>query len=254
MTDVKPEPPQIAPTASASRSDTADDSLAHLHKMSTTAGVGTTEYVAINPVAVAAVFLGLASALALMDEILLAFPVAAIMCGIIALVQIGRSGGTQTGRAIATIGIVLALLFAGLVGGRAIAQQSRNRADEQQIDGVIKKLSDAITAGDYDAAYALFGERFQQRVTKPQFVNVITAVHEGRYYGKVNSIHSNGRMEFQVSETSGELFARTMLVLDLANNNQDRQETLFRKKPDGTWVIDGGLDVFFPAAAPPKRQ
>src|SRR5436190_13265608 len=174
MTDVKPEPPHAStpPASASSGSNNADDSLAHMHKMSTTAGVGTTEYVAINPVSVAAVFLGLASALALMDEVLLAFPAAAIVCAIIALVQIRRSGGTQTGRRLAWIGIVLALVFIASVGGRAIAQRARNRADEQQIDAVIKKLSDAVTAGDYDAAYGLFGDRFQQRVPKAQFVNV----------------------------------------------------------------------------------
>src|SRR5436309_10235622 len=103
MTDLMPKRPADASTDNSGQ----DDLLAHLHKMSTTAGLGTTEYVAINPLAVATVFLGAASALALLDHTLLAIPVLAVVCAIVALRQVIRSGGTQTGRGIAVLGLVL---------------------------------------------------------------------------------------------------------------------------------------------------
>src|SRR3954452_14484400 len=97
---------EVAAAAAAAAPD--DDPLARLHKMSTTAGLGTTDYVAINPTAVVAIFLGFASLLALLDNLLLAIPVVAIICSIWALMQIAKSGGTQSGRSLAVAGLLLA--------------------------------------------------------------------------------------------------------------------------------------------------
>jgi len=49
---------------------------------------GTTDYVAINPMAVASVILGAASAIALLDNLLLAVPILAVIVSIISLRQI----------------------------------------------------------------------------------------------------------------------------------------------------------------------
>src|SRR6478736_4490875 len=101
-------------TRSNSTPDAPPDPLASLHKMSTTAGLGSGDYVAINPVAIFAIIMGVASALALFEEtILLLLPAAAIVGAIIALRQIGKSSGTQTGRGLAIAAIVLALIFGG---------------------------------------------------------------------------------------------------------------------------------------------
>src|SRR5687767_9287806 len=75
-----------------------DEPLAGLFHMSTTAGRGTQEYVAINHTAVAAFLLGLGSLSALAHPILLLVPVAAFVCAIVAVRQINRSNGTQTGK------------------------------------------------------------------------------------------------------------------------------------------------------------
>src|SRR4051812_15392834 len=113
MTEVKPQ-----------NNSAESDALAHLHKMSTTAGLGTTEYVAINPLAVTSIFLGLASALALLDNTLLSLPIATLICSIFALRQISRSGGTQTGRGLAVLGLLLALIFSGVVLARSIVHHA----------------------------------------------------------------------------------------------------------------------------------
>src|SRR4051812_21790120 len=99
-----------------------DDPLSHLHKMSTTAGLGTTEYVAVNGMAIVALILGLASSLSLFANELLVIPIAAVVLGIWSLVQIKDSNGTQTGRALSIIGMLSALLFTGSVGGRLAFQ------------------------------------------------------------------------------------------------------------------------------------
>src|SRR5436190_20522337 len=103
MTELLPK----RPDSQEQSSDLGPDPLARLHKMSTTAGLGTTEYVAINPLAVASIFLGVASLLALLDNLLLAVPVLAIICSVWALSQIRNSGGTQSGRALAILGLLL---------------------------------------------------------------------------------------------------------------------------------------------------
>src|SRR5436309_9385705 len=114
MTDLKPDA-----NLAAAAPDNGDDPLSHLHKMSTTAGLGSTDYVAVNGIAVTTIFMGLASSLALLDITLLAIPVATVVLAIVALRQIANSNGTQTGRALAWGGMVLAMLFVASIGGRA---------------------------------------------------------------------------------------------------------------------------------------
>ena len=94
----------------------SDDPLARLHKMSTTAGLGVGEYVAINPMSVAALVVGLASAMAMLDPILLAIPVVALVLGLIAFRQIKKGGGTQKGYVLVALGVVASIAFAGIVG------------------------------------------------------------------------------------------------------------------------------------------
>src|SRR4051812_11954856 len=107
MTDLKSNPTQQAD----------DDPLSHLHKMSTTAGLGSGEYVAVNGMAVVAIILGLASSLSLLDTaFLVSVPPLTIVLAILALWQISDSNGTQTGRGLAIGGLLLALLFAAAVG------------------------------------------------------------------------------------------------------------------------------------------
>src|SRR5205823_1704721 len=98
MPDVESQPPPspaVLPPAGAP-ANAADpgaggDPPAGLTKMSTTAGVGTGEYVAVNPVAVAAFLLGLATAAVLLADILLVIPLAGIVCAVIGWRQVRHS-------------------------------------------------------------------------------------------------------------------------------------------------------------------
>src|SRR3954466_7577741 len=85
-----------------------DDPLAHLHKMSTTTGLGSGDYVAVNAAAIFCVITGLASALALLDNLLLILPLACVVGGVVALRQISQSNGTQTGRGLVLLGLLCA--------------------------------------------------------------------------------------------------------------------------------------------------
>ena len=87
--------------------------MSRLKKMSTTAGVGSQEYVAISPLAIVTVLTGVASVLAFLADVLLVVPLVAVVCGIIAWRQVRSSNGTQTGIGLAALGMLLALLLGG---------------------------------------------------------------------------------------------------------------------------------------------
>src|SRR5207248_1399492 len=106
MPDVKIETPS-APQPNA----TSGNPLASLYKMSTTAGVGTQEYVAINGTSIAALILGVGSVVVVLSNILLVVPLAGVICALVAMRQIANSNGTQTGRGFAAIGLGLAALL-----------------------------------------------------------------------------------------------------------------------------------------------
>ena len=89
--------PQSNVTAAATtdRAAGGEDHLSRLHKMSTTAGVTNLDYVAVNHTAIAAVLLGLLSALSFFGFLLLVIPIVGVVFAVIALRQIGESNGTQ---------------------------------------------------------------------------------------------------------------------------------------------------------------
>src|SRR5687768_2615927 len=92
---------------------TVDDPIASLHRMSTTAGVGSQEYVAINNVAIVAAILGLCTALGFLGPFFLILGLAGVICGFVALKEIRNSNGTQSGKLLAWLGVFLSVALAG---------------------------------------------------------------------------------------------------------------------------------------------
>ncbi len=230
------------------------DPLASLHKMSRTAGLGSQEYVAVNATAVASVLLGLASILAvLLGTILLVVPIATIIVAGIAMRQINRSAGTQTGKGIALLGMVLALGCVGLFGGRELLHQRQVRGEQGEIVAKIEQLGKDLSQTNYDAAWELFGSRLKERVTKEQFVDVWTRVQASPLYGHISAMHSNGIVDVQIDRESGTTFARGVILVQLASGREDRREALFRKTEDQGWVIED-VQGFFAPPAPPQPQ
>ncbi len=75
--------------------------------MSTTAGLGSQDYVAVNVTSVVAVLFGLASLLAIASPVLLVFPIVGVVLEPDRLRQVRNSNGTQTGKGLAILGLVL---------------------------------------------------------------------------------------------------------------------------------------------------
>src|SRR4051812_39818808 len=247
MTDLKPNPTQSNPPG--------DDPLSHLHKMSTTAGLGTTEYVAVNGMSIVALILGLASSLSLFANELLVLPIAAVVLGIWSLVQIKDSNGTQTGRILAFLGMFCALLFVGLVGGRLALQIIGNRSDEQAIAGVISQLDSNLRAKKFDDAYQLFGSKFQSRVKPQNFADTWRPLVEGtKDYSGLAGMRSNGRMEFETNPDTNLKAGVGMTIMTFGPKVPEaRIAFYFSKNPDGTWKIADIPDLFKTQQGPQQQ-
>src|SRR2546430_13813512 len=170
------------------------DPIAHLHKMSTTAGVGSQDYVAINNAAIVSVILGMCTALAFLGIPFLIVGAAGIVSGIIALMQIRHSNGTQGGKGLAILGILLSMALAGSVAAANIIDWRREHQDQLQIDRVLDQLGQALASEQYDKAYQFFTPEFQG-ISKPEIFRIQLQQYQ-QYFGKIDGMSSNGRFQF----------------------------------------------------------
>src|SRR5437667_6109780 len=131
--------------------------------MSTTAGLGSGDYVAVNGAAVFALLLGMASALIFFADYLLVIPLTCVLVAIVAWVQINTSNGTQTGKALIVLALLLAVGFGGLVSARNIIAWQTTRDDRAAIMNLIDQLGNDIKTGDFQAAYCRFSGRLDSR-------------------------------------------------------------------------------------------
>jgi hypothetical protein len=177
--------------------------------MSTTAGVGSQDYVAINNAAIVSVILGLSTFLAFMGLPFLILGAAGIVFGIIALVQIRHSNGTQGGTGLAVLGILLSLGIAGTVSAISSMEYLATRENERAIDGVLKQMGDHLAANRYDKAWEHFSPDFQANWNANLFRDHLTAIE--RYLGEIEGMSSNGVFQF-VTTTEGIETAQTQVV------------------------------------------
>jgi hypothetical protein len=240
QTQTDPKPP--APAAD-------DDPLAHLHKMSTTAGLGSGDYVAVNGTALFALILGLFSFLAFFSEMLLIVPLASIVASVIAFRQINRSNGTQTGRWLIVLGLLAAIGCGGTVLLLSATQGLRTRADRETIAKVTADVAQKVKEGNTQGAYDLFSDRFHQRVTPKAFEDRLKLLQS--YYGPLQSIAWNGLAEFNDDDTSGIRVAAVSLQFNFQKGPLRDRATL--RKADDKWVIENLPDLF-PAPQGPGQQ
>jgi hypothetical protein len=224
-----------------------EDPLAHLHKMSTTAGLGSAEYVAVSGLAIFCVITGLASALALMDNLLLILPLACIITAFFAVRQISRSNGTQTGKGLVALGVICALVFGGYVIVRDATAGIRTRADRQVIGQVVEQFGEKIKGGDFTGAYALFSDHFHDRVTQQEFNDKIKPFREGPIIGKLLGTSWNGLADFGLDNST----AVVNIEFKFEKNKPYSALAYFRKQ-NGKWLLDD-LPDFFPPQQAPKR-
>lgn len=232
------------------------DPISELHKMSRTAGLGLTEYVAINGAAVTAAILGVASSLAILAGILLVIPIVGIIFAVSAIRQISRSNGTQGGRVLAWGGLVLSLGFAGIVVGGEIREEVIHREDSTQLTQIIDQLSAAAKSGDMDKAYGLFSPQFQQRVDKERFSGILKSLQKNPVYGELEYMRWNDvRFQYEQLPNQEDRYANgAMLVKFDKSRDSLRTEMVFKNSGDG-WKIYN-IPSFFPdqqpAAGKPK--
>jgi hypothetical protein len=250
MPDVTPDVSQPRPqdASPAGASAEADPSL-KLHKMSTTAGLGSGDYVAINGTAIAALLLGITSSLVLFGLMLLMLiPLAGIVCAVLAFRQISDSNGTQTGRGLAALGLLLSLGFGGVYVGKETVESVRNSGDETQITAIISQIESAVKAEKYEDIYALCGDQFKQRVPVKQFVDRWRAMNNSPVLGKITAIQSK-LLKFETDPVTEERVSNGLVLFSFEKvPGQDRQGMIFRKVGD-KWVI-ADLPSAFPAENP----
>jgi hypothetical protein len=243
-------------TSDAAHVDPAADTdpLLHLHKMSTTAGLGSQEYVAVNVTSVVAVLFGLASLLAIASPALLVFPIVGVGLSLIALRQIRNSNGTQTGGALAILG----LIFSGLITTAIFAYQGvqavHRRADQQAIASLCQKYGELLDQRKFDQAYDLFDSDFQNRVGKQAFITALTTVqNQGTLVPPIDAISWNGLAEFHADDTGTETSDSVMKIhFKGFDGGEERQPIHFKRSGDGPWLIDN-IPEQFPASRPPRQ-
>jgi hypothetical protein len=249
MPEVTPPDSEVSalPAPAGTTAQTAgDDPLGHLYKMSTTAGLGSQEYVAINTLAVLGVILGVASILAVMANVLLILPLAGFIFSAIAFIQIQRSNGTQTGKGLAVMGIVLSMGFIGFVGTRWATEDSRTSADRQAIARLINSLGQAVRDKKFEEAYALFTPRFQARINQQQFTQRFSPISENQLYGKLKSIETNGLANFESDPSTGGRFASATMIFHFDKiSNVSAQIATFHET-SGQWRFED-IPEYFPS-------
>ncbi|MFN4242398.1 MAG: hypothetical protein ACK4PI_04085 [Tepidisphaerales bacterium] len=215
--------------------------------MSTTAGVGATDYVAVNTPSVVALVAGLASAAAMISPILLAIPVFALICAVMGWVQVGRSNGTQTGRVLCVLGAVLALAFGGIVVRQEVATARAFAESRREIGALFQRFAEATKVGDYEAAYRVFGPAFQSRMPFERFKGTLDHIASFPNYGRIVSCSWNERLQ-AVPDTSGQGndFARAAVQVGFEHSGVTLacEVVLVRRRGDERWVIEQMVPLF----------
>jgi|GEM_PF-2520846 hypothetical protein len=161
-------------------------------------------YSAVSRPAILALFLGLASALALVSPILVIVPLAAAAAAVVALRQIAASGGQYSGRWAATIGLCLAMLFAGWGLSREWTRDARLQRQARQYaeswlqvvrEGQIQR-ADQFTHSPHsrlssDAAIAEFYK------SNKEAAESMKALFSSEPIKTVSSMRSHGSIEFR---------------------------------------------------------
>jgi hypothetical protein len=226
------------------------DPLLHLHKMSTTAGLGSQEYVAVNVTAVIAVLFGLASLLAIASPVLLIFPLVGVALGVVALRQIKQSNGTQTGAALAIAGLALSGIITAVLLCYQGFQVLQRRADQRALASLCQKYGELLDQRKFAEAYDLFDSDFQIRVSKQAFISQLTSMQSQPLMPPIEAISWNGLAEFHSDDAGTQTADAMVKVYFKGSASEVRIAAHFRRTGDGPWMIDNLPDQFPPVASP----
>jgi len=253
-----PQPPVTETDPIETDPQKASESLLHLHKMSTTAGLGSQDYAEVNVTAVVAVLFGLASLLAIASPILLVFPIVGVGLSLIALRQVRRSNGTQTGAGLAILGLILSGAITAVIFSYQGVQALHRRADEQAIAALCTQYGQYIDQRKFAEAYDLFDADFQNRLGKQTFINQLSAMqNHAPLVPPVDAVYWNGITPAFQQDDEGVQRAGAVIIVHYKayDGEQPRLEAHFKKVGDGPWLIDN-IPEQFPeprkAGAPPQ--
>ena len=224
----------------------ADDPLARLHKMSATAGVAISPYVAINAASIAALLLAIAGVLGLFVPILMVIAFAGLIVAPVALIQVRRSNGTQSGRLLAYLGLGFCTAIIGISTVRWAMHTMQSRQQTQAMVAVIADLDRDIRAGRYDLAYQLFSADFRQRISFRSFTNQWQGIqHPKGYYGTIKSLRWNGVNANARNTGPGEPPAADIEIAIESQFAADLRWELHMRLENGQWRIFG-IPFLFP--------
>lgn len=248
MSQVPPTPAASTPSAESSEAELAR--LAQLHRMSRTAGLGSSEYTAVNNTAVVGAVLGVASSLSLFTPIFLFLPVVGVVISLLAIRQITSSNRTQTGMALAVLGLVGSLAFAAFTGLQAYQHYALKQADKAEMRALTDEFGSLLVAKDYKGAYAKTDARFQEQVSFDRFTKLFDEQIPS-VYGEVKGLESNGL--FEIEKDPENLNIR--MAVSRARLKAERLEAGFpteiRYRRTGEQWLIFALPELFPAQHPP---
>ena len=229
----------------------AFEHIAHLPKMSATAGVGSGDYVAISAAAVVAIIIGAASVFTLLNIALVIIPFAGVIVAIVAIRAIENSNQTLTGKSFATIGLLLSLGF----GAFAVAQWAYSLYLQHEaavsIDEVLANFGADINNGDLNGAYGLMSERFKGRVSQATFFERLKAVQDdlksealnGIGYGPITGAQAGSDVAILNNDT-GNVTAITYMKFKFAKGIDAEGQAVTLRKSLDHWVIDDLANLF----------
>lgn len=226
--------------------------MKQLFHMSRTAGVGMADYAAVNPFAVGAIVLGLASAFTLIfrEPFLLVLPLLALLLGVFAFVQIRSSSGTQTGTLLAFGGILLSLCFGGLVVVDHFREQSAVEQHKQTLAKLVSDFGNDLITGDFEKAYEKFDSPFHDRVKMDVFKARMSQVQDGRFYlAKPTKASLEPRVAVERDESTGQYTAIGLMKIDFEKpEGSDTEmmilENIVFRLVKGEWKVED-LPAYF---------
>ena len=219
---------------------TPADGLAGLKKMSTTAGLGD-DYAELDPLAVAALAVGVLSLVVILLPWMAFLPLIGLVLAAASVYRIRKAGGTRTGLPVALVGGALCLATLALGGWSLGADRRRTSADAAAIERVAADFGEHLAAGDAASAYRLLHPTFRRGVDGTFFAEVMQGF--GRVHGQVAGASTSGRYLFERGERN---VAETQLLIDLPEGTFRVKRAIFVETDNGWRLLT--LPEIFPGA------
>jgi hypothetical protein len=106
-------------------------------------------------------------------------------------------------------------------------------------------LGDHVKAREYDKAYAMFSDRFHNRVTRATFDAVWDQAQSLPQLGKITSMEWNQTsIYFQDEPGSGTRVASAYAWVTFERGKEKARHPLVFRKVDGKWFIDDASQLF----------